>query len=153
MLVKRMACFGCIFMLATTLVAAPAFAADESNMAAKAATWAKEYNANNLKGVQALYATDGCRMPPNAAAAHGSAAILAQLQGSKEQAPKIKIALTSAETTGDQGYAIGTYEIMAADGSSMDHGKWMNVSKKAGGKWMIQCDIWNSDKPLPTAGK
>ncbi|PWT89895.1 MAG: hypothetical protein C5B54_08165 [Acidobacteria bacterium] len=134
---------GCIF-------AASAFAADASDLASRAAAWEKAYNADDLKGVAALYAADGCRMPPNIATVHGTEAIIGQLKSGKDQGgAKVKVAVTSAETNGDMGYGTGTFEITKADGSHLDHGKWMNVSKKVGGSWKIVCDIWNSDMPMP----
>jgi ketosteroid isomerase-like protein len=139
-------------MLCAILAAAPAMAADASDLAGRAATWEKEYNAENLNAVAALYAADGCRMPPNAPIAQGSEGILAQLKTGKEKGiAKVKIAVTAAETSGDLGYGTGTYEILAADGSHVDHGKWMNYSKKSKGTWKIQCDIFNSDMPIPAA--
>lgn len=143
----------CAWMIACAIsVAVPALAADQSDLAGRAVTWEKEFNADNLNGVAALYAKDGCRMPPNEETVHGSEGILAQLKKSKEQGVvKIKIAVTSAETMGDMGYGTGTYEIMGKDGSQMDKGKWLNVSKKADGAWKIQCDIWNSNMPLPAS--
>ena len=132
----------------------PAMAADESDMAATAATWEKEYNAGNFEAVAALYGADGCRMPPNQETAKGTAGILAALKSGREQGiAKIKIGVTSAETTGDMGYAVGTYEITGPDGKHVDHGKWMNVSKKVNGTWKIQCDIWNSNMAVPGAAK
>ena len=132
------------------MAVSPVLAADESNMAGTATTWEKEYNADNLAAVAALYASDGCRMPPNAEAVHGTDGILGQLKFGKEHGiAKVKIAVTMAETSGDWGHATGTYEIMGADGSHVDHGKWMNMSKKVKGAWKIQCDIFNSDMPLP----
>lgn len=119
-------------------------------MAGRAATWEKEYNAGNLTAVQALYASDGCRMPPNEKGVHGSEAILAQLKAGKDRGiAKVKIAVTGADSSGDLGYGTGTYEIMGADGSHLDHGKWMLVSKKTSGVWKTQCDIFNSDMPMP----
>ena len=151
MKMKRIAYFGWVLVLAV-LAAAPALAADQSDLAGRAATWEKEYNAGNLKAVAAMYAADGCRMPPNQKAVHGTEAILGQLTAGKEQGiAKVKIAVTAAETKDDWGYGTGTYEILGADGSHMDHGKWMNVSKKSNGTWIIQCDIFNSDMPIPTA--
>ena len=139
-----------VLMLCAVLGAAPAMAADASDLAGRAATWEKEYNAGNLKAVMAMYSADGCRMPPNAPIARGSEAILAQLQSGKENGiARVKIAVTAAETSGDQGYGMGTYEILNAEGKSVDHGKWMNTSKKIKGAWMIQCDIFNSDLPIP----
>jgi len=84
--------------------------------------------------VVALYASDGCRMPPNQEAVHGSDAILAQLKAGKDRGlAKVKIAITSAGSNGDLRYGIGTYEITGADGSHVDHGKCMLVSKKSTG--------------------
>ena len=149
---KGIKCCVWILMLCLVLSVAPAMAGDKSDLAARAATWEKEYNGGNLKGVLALYAADGCRMPPNAPIAQGSDAIMAQLQNGKDHGvAQVKIAVTTDETSGDWGYGTGTFEIMGTDGSHVDHGKWMNVSKKIKGKWMIQCDIFNSDMPMPTA--
>jgi ketosteroid isomerase-like protein len=67
------------------LAAVPAAAADKSDISARAAVWEKEYNGGNLAAVQALYATDGCRMPPNQEAVHGTEAILAQLRAGKDR--------------------------------------------------------------------
>lgn len=151
MIIKKTVYCGVLIFMAV-LIAATAFAGDESDLAARAAAWEKEYNANNLKGVVALYTADGCRMPPNAEAVHGSDGIMAQLKTGMDQGmAKVKISVTSAESSGDHGWGTGTYQIMAADGSTADSGKWMNVSKKVDGKWLIQCDIWNSNMPLPMA--
>jgi len=138
-------------MLGVVLSVVPAAAADQSDGVGRAAIWEKEYNAGNLAAVQALYATDGCRMPPNQEAVHGSAAILAQLKAGKDRGfAKVKIVVTTAESNGDLAYGTGTYEITGADGTHIDHGKWMNVSKKLNGTWKTQCDIFNSDMPMPT---
>lgn len=128
-----------------------ALAADASNMAATAATWEKGFNSGNLKAVVALYAADACRMPPNEKVISGSDAILASMKSAKDRgAAKIIIAVTMSETGGSVGHAMGTYELLGADGKSLEHGKWMNASKKTKDGWRIQCDIWNSDAPAPT---
>jgi ketosteroid isomerase-like protein len=143
-----------LLVLGTVLAAIPAVASDQSDLAGRAAAWEKEYNGDNLAGVVALYAADGCRMPPNQEAVHGSDAILAQLKAGKDKgAAKVKIAVTSAESSGDLAHGTGTYVITGADGSHVDHGKWMNTSKKVDGKWKTECDIFNSDMPLPAATK
>ena len=150
---KRVVCCGLVLMLGAVLASVPAVAADKSDLAARAVVWEKEYNAGNLAAVQALYAADGCRMPPNQEAVHGSEAILAQIKGGKDMGfAKVKIVVTAAESSGDLGYGRGTYETIGADGSHIDHGKWMNFSKKSNGTWKIQCDIFNSDMPMPTGG-
>lgn len=137
--------------MGTLFVSAMAMAADDSNMAATIGTWESAYNAGDLETVQALYAEDGCRMPPNAQTASGSAAILAQLQESKQSAPTVELDVNMAETAGNRSYATGTYAVMNAEGERIDHGKWMNVSHNVDGNWVIHCDIWNSNLPLPAA--
>jgi ketosteroid isomerase-like protein len=146
---KRVVCCGLVLMLGTMLAVFPAAAADESDVARRAAIWEREYNAGNLAAVQALYADDACRMPPNEEAIYGKEAILAHLKAGRDQGPtnKIKIVVTSAESSGDLGYGIGTYEVTGPDGSQFDHGKWMLVSKKSHGTWKTQCEIFNSDGP------
>ena len=153
MRMKKIVCCGFVVVLAAMLATVPAVAGDKSDVAARAATWEEEYNAGNLAAVAALYTTDGCRMPPNQEAVHGTEAILAQLKAGKDRGmAKVKIVVTSAESSGDVGYGTGTYEVMGADGSHIDHGKWMLVSKKVNGTWKTQCDTFNSDMPLPTGG-
>jgi len=148
-LMKRIVGWGLVVMLCA-LVSMQALAADKSDVAARAATWEKEYNAGNLAAVVALYAADGCRLPPNQEAVHGRDAILAQLKAGMDRgAAKVKIAVTAADSSGDVGYGSGTYVITGADGSHIDHGKWMLASKKVEGKWVTQCDIFNSDMPMP----
>jgi ketosteroid isomerase-like protein len=142
--------FAKIAILTAMLAAAPALAADKSDLAGRAAKWEKAYNADDIKGVAALYAADGCRMPPNAKTSQGNDGVLANLKAGKDNGlAKLKIAVTKAESSGDLAYGMGTYEGTRADGTKLDAGKWMNVSKKAKGKWLIQCDIWNSDSPPP----
>jgi len=150
---KAAVCCGLVLTLNIILAAVPSLAADKSDMAGRAATWEKEYNANNLDAVVALYAADGCRMPPNQEAVHGREAIMAQLKAGKDHGlANVKITVTGADSSGDVGYGMGTFVVTAADGSHIDHGKWMLSEKKMNGKWMTECDIFNSDMPMP-AGK
>src|ERR1700688_1722940 len=147
---KRIIGWGFIVMLCA-LVSIPALAADKSDVAARAATWEEEYNAGNLAAVVALYAPDGCRMPPNQDAVHGRDAILAQLKAGKDRGfAQVKIAVTATDSSGDIRYGTGAYVVESADGAHVDHGKWMLASKKVIGKWVTQCGIFNSDMPMPS---
>lgn len=146
---KNVICCGFVVML-WALVSIPMPAADKSDVAGRAATWAKEYNAGNLAAVVALYTHDGCRMPPNQPLVRGRDAILAALKAGKDQGlATVKITVTAADSSGDIGYGTGTYEVTRADGSHFDHGKWMLYSKKVDGKWLTECDIFNSDMAMP----
>jgi ketosteroid isomerase-like protein len=148
---KTIAYSACIAALYAILAATPTMAADASNTAARVATWEKEFNAGNPKGVAMLYAANGCRMPPHATVAQGTEGILANVKSARDQgAATVKLGVTAAESTGNWSYATGTFVLTAADGKHLDHGKWMNVSKKSKGQWLIQCDIWNSDMAIPS---
>ena len=102
-----------IAALCAMLAATPTLAADASDLVGRAATWEKDYNADNLKGVVALYAVDGSRMPPHAATTKGSESILAELKSLKEQgAVKVKITVTVGESAGNLNYGTGTFEVL-----------------------------------------
>jgi len=147
---KRIVCSGFVVLLLLSLISIPALAADKSDVAGRAATWAKEYNAGNLSAVVALYTSDGCRMAPNMPLVRGRDAIMAQLKAGKDAgAATVKVTVTAADSSGDIGYGTGTYETTRADGSHQDHGKWMLYSKKVDGKWLTECDIFNSDMAMP----
>jgi ketosteroid isomerase-like protein len=147
---KRILGWG-LMLLLLSLVSVPVLAADKSDVARRAATWAKEYNAGNLAGVVALYTADGCRMPPNQPLVRGRDAILAALKAGKDAGlATVKVTVTAADSSGDVGYGFGTYEVTRADGSHVDHGKWMLSSKKVDRKWLTECDIFNSDMAMPS---
>jgi len=132
------------------LFAAAGFAGDDSNMAAKLQTWQNSYNAGDFAAVAALYADDGCRMPPNAVTVNGREAIQESLvQGHEQAIAQVNLGLTMSSFSGEQANATGTYEILDEDGKPIDQGKWMNMSRNTAEGWMIQCDIWNSDLPMP----
>lgn len=148
---KRILGWGFLALLLLPLVSIPVLAADKSYVAARAATWAKEYNAGNLAAVVALYTPDGCRMPPNGPLVRGRDAIMVELKAGKDQgAATVKVTVTAADSSSDIGYGMGTYETTRADGSHFDHGKWMLYSKKVDGKWLTECDIFNSDMAMST---
>lgn len=138
-------------VLGLALLLSTAWAADELNMEARVMQWETAYNSGNLSAIAAMYAEDGCRMPPNEETVSGRAAILAQLEAGKAAGrQQVKLGLTHSESNGDLGFATGTYAIMGADGAQLDQGKWMNVSRRgADNAWLIHCDIFNSNQPLP----
>ena len=136
-------------MLMAALVASAAFAGDDpSNMAGTIVAWEKAFNAGDAKAVAALYAEDGARLPNQAPVISGQAAIAANITETQAQGlSKIELKLVGSEAEGKMGWAHGTYHLMTSDGATAQKGKWMNVSKKVKGKWVIQTDIWNTDAP------
>lgn len=102
-----------------------------------------------MAGVGPLYAEDAVRMPPNAVAYEGRKGVEDDLQARHDQGvAQIELAVGGAESQSDLGWGYGIYELPDADGKVLDSGKWMNVSRKIKGKWLIVRDIWNSNLPL-----
>lgn len=115
-----------------------------------AETWAEAYNSGDDAAVAAFYTEDGMRMPPNSPAVEGREAIQGQIAASREMgAAKVSLTTDEYATSGDLGFARGTYAIHDAEGNEIDRGKWMQVAKKIGDSWYAYRDIWNSDNPLP----
>ncbi len=141
----------CLFVcsvIVVTLAAVPAFAGDASDMAKIVASWQASFNAGNAKAIAAMYAEDAMRLPYQAPTVSGRQAIVENIQGTLDQGiVKIELKLGASESHGDMAWAHGTYHLMTADGATAQMGKWMNVSKKVGDGWQIQCDIWNTDAP------
>ncbi len=125
-----------------------ALAGDKSDMAGRIEVWEKLYNSGKFDALAEQYTEDGTRMPYQAPSLNGREAIVAMnRESAKQGARKIDLELLGSESRGKMAWAHGTYHLMAADGSSIQNGKWMNVSKKVGKEWLIVADIWNTDAP------
>lgn len=135
-------------LLVATLAVAPALAGDPSKMAKRLEAWEAAFNAGDAKALTAHYTEDAARLPYQAPTITGRAAIADQMTAMRDQgAVKIELELLGSEAQGKMGWGHGTYHLMDADGGTVQKGKWMNVSKKVGGKWLIASDIWNTDAP------
>ena len=122
-----------LFVVVMFLAMTAAVADDKSDLAGRVAKWESEFNGENLGSVADLYTSDGCRMPPDKETITGHDAIVADLKAGKAQGiDKVKLSLTTAESSGNIGWGHGTFELMDADGSTLDKGKWMNASTKVG---------------------
>ncbi len=121
---------------------------------ANTAAWIKAYNAGNADAIVPLYAEDAVIMPPGAPLARGHAAIkqflVKDIAGA--QAAGVALVLTGKDDvgiSGDLAWHSGTYSVTDKAGKTVDTGKYMDVSRKTGGKWHMIRDIWNSDAPPP----
>lgn len=137
---------GLVFIL--LLCVSPGLAGDQSDIAGRVAVWTEMYNSANNDALAELYTEDATRMPYQAPEVRGRAAISEMNRSFQEAgAVKIELEVLEAESTGSTAWARGTYHLTAADGSTFQKGKWMNVSKKVGKQWLIHADIWNTDAP------
>ena len=121
---------------------------------ANTAAWIKAYNAGNADAIVPLYAEDAVIMPPGAPLARGHAAIkqflVKDIAGA--QAAGVALVLTGKDDvgiSGDLAWHSGTYSVTDKAGKTVDTGKYLEVSRKKGGKWHIIRDAWNSDAPPP----
>lgn len=146
---RSTAAFAALVLMAA-IGSLPASAADDSQMLERMTAWEKAYNAGDAAGVATHYAMDATRMGYQVPAVSGRDAISDSIVQTREAGvAKVKLTLGGSETAGNMGWAHGTYTLMDADGNKLQHGKWMNVSKRIKGNWMIQADMWNTNEPDP----
>lgn len=137
-----------IVLLAGLAALTPAIAGESKHNEEMLKNWQAAMNAGDVEAIAAMYTEDARRMPYQAPAVQGRAAIAKNIQETLDQGiTSVELTHGGSETHGNMGWAHGTYKLMTADGTLVQEGKWMNVTKKVGGKWHIAADIWNTDAP------
>jgi uncharacterized protein (TIGR02246 family) len=112
--------------------------------------WQTAWDGGDAAGLAALYTKEARLMPPNAKVSTGRAAIEATLRQVMTEMPgKLTVTVSDTGSSGNLGFARGTYVFVNADGETQETGKWLEVRKKVEGQWLIDSDIWNSDDPIP----
>lgn len=53
--------------------------------------------------------------------------------------------VTGVGVSGDMAWVSGDYSVVDAAGATVDHGKYLSVSRRTGDGWKMIRDIWNSD--------
>ena len=154
---KSLAVVAVLFTLAACAPAAPPVvdtAADEATFKAGTAAWLTAYNAGDVESIIAMYTEDAVVMPPNAPATRGPVALRAYLTTETAAAKTAGVKLVDGESgagvSGDLGWHTGSYTVVDAAGATVDSGSYMEVWRRADGKWQIFRDIWNSDRPVAT---
>jgi uncharacterized protein (TIGR02246 family) len=112
----------------------------------------KAFNAKDPTALAAVYSNDAMLMPPNAPTVKTQLGV--QEYARQFFSPSISgLLLNVAETTvtGDYAFCTGYYTMLGPDGSSVDHGKFLEVLKREGQGWKIYRDIFNSDMPAAPA--
>ena len=142
-------------MLGLAMSAPIAMAADDAaRIRAGTEAWIKAYNAGNADAITPLYAENAVVMPPGARLARGRAAIKQFLVKDIAGAQSAGVVLVlgsenDVAVKGDIAWHAGTYSVKDKAGATVDAGGYMEVWRKAGGKWLIIRDIWNSSTPPP----
>jgi ketosteroid isomerase-like protein len=129
---------------------APDTAADEAALKGELSAWMDAYNAGNAEGVTKLYAEGALLMAPGAAVAVGRPGIFAFIEGDIKKTKAAGQVVNAGEITGvgvdgDTGWLSGTFTVTDGSGATVDTGKFLSVSSRIGGEWLMVRDTWNSD--------
>jgi ketosteroid isomerase-like protein len=143
---------GClIVLLAACRVAPPSLTdADKASIRAVSDSFVVMFRADRDSAQAELYTQNAVLMPPNTGIVEGRPAIRAFL---KNYPAMTDFTLTSIDVDGrgDLAYVRGTYafSLPAAGGrpAVSDHGKFIEIRRREGGKWLMTADIFNSDVP------
>jgi len=129
-------------------------AADEAALRKLDDQWAKDAGTRDVEKTISYYADDGSVFPPNGPLTTGKEPIRAfwkGLFGAPGFSGGWKPTKVEVARSGDLAYISGTYDFTANDASgkpATDHGKYVEVWKKADGSWKCVADIFNTDLPV-----
>lgn len=106
------------------------------------------FAAQDAAAIASLYTADAQLLPPNSDFINGREAIQTFWQGAMD-AGVAGATLTAEEAMGTDGLAVevGRYEMLAADGSTIDEGKYIVWWQRTPAGWRLHRDIWNSSLP------
>ncbi len=135
---------GCLIIAAT-----PALAQSKAAVQKLDNRWADAYNRGDVKAIGAMYTADAYLLPDHGEMAHGRAAIEAAIKkvmGNYQN--DLKLTTVDVQSLGrNAAREVGTYAItIKSEPPQQDTGKYVTVLRKVGKKWLVETDIWNSNK-------
>jgi len=145
-----------IFALAMALTAGSALGT-ESSLKALDARWKKALLAGDAAALANLYAPDAVLYPPDAVEARGHDAIRKSfetlLAGKKVVDFQLRVEKIEAHGTTAAGWGLWTLKMAPQAGGDpvVMEGRYMEVAKRIGGKWLFVAD--HASVPLPTPPK
>jgi uncharacterized protein (TIGR02246 family) len=151
---RRLLCLALIWTL--VLAAAPAAAEDAGSKSVDAA-WAKGMKANDVEAVVACYAPDAVMWLPDATEARGTTAIRDSYVRFLGTYTVTDVAFPQAvyQTSGDLSAGWGTFTLTLQPKKDGDpvvmKGRFTEVAKRIGGRWLYVADHASSDPPPPAA--
>jgi uncharacterized protein (TIGR02246 family) len=140
-----MACIGCLMQAAHADVVQPAIEAANAQFSAAAAK-------GDGSGLAALYAADGQVLPAGSEVIQGTDAIQKFWQGALDSGiAGIGLKTLEVFAHGSTATEVGQYELRDKAGKVLDHGKYIVVWRREGGKWKLLRDMFSTN--VPTAKK
>jgi len=110
----------------------------------------ERYGANDAAGIAALYTEDAQLLPPDLEIVSGRAAI--QEFFARTNPPgsaTIEIATVETHVLGAYAHRQGSFLLKGPDGGTVSAGKFLELWKKADGRWLIHRDMWSANAPAP----
>lgn len=99
-------------------------------------------------GMAACYTHDAQLLPSHSEVVEGMQAIEEYWSGAMTLGiASARLETVEVESFGDAAVEIGRYALAAADGASIDRGKYLVVWHRAGGTMKIHRDIWTTSLP------
>lgn len=105
------------------------------------------FSAHDSAALAALYTPDAVLLPPGSPVVSGTSAIQQFWQGAMDMGVAAgQLTTVTAEVLGDTAIEQGQFVLSAADGTQLDHGKYVVIWKQHEGDWHLHQDIWNSSQ-------
>lgn len=124
----------------------PTLAAAHYTVAAAYQTWLARYQAADMGGVAALYATAGELLPAYSPTISGRAAIQAFWQGCFDMGIGAMLREThQVSCLADRITEVGAYRFLDRHQRVRDTGTYQIIWNEDQGQWQIQCDRWVSN--------
>jgi uncharacterized protein (TIGR02246 family) len=112
--------------------------------------WTELYNLGDFEGVVDLYTEDAI-FGNTYGVFEGREAILEFYVQPAPEESAIQLFTDEVEVFGDTAYSMGTYVVLATDGSTLIQGSWMARSKLVDGVWKMHRQVVNMLMPPPEA--
>ena len=134
-------------------------AAEEKALRETDLAWSAAAGKRDVDATIAFMADDGVTMSPNVPLSKGKEAIKKEWQGLlglKDGTISWEPTVVQVAESGEMGFTSGTWKMSWTDdkkGKVEDHGKYLELWKKSGGKWHCYYDMYNSDQAAPATAK
>jgi ketosteroid isomerase-like protein len=134
--------------LLTLIAASSAWADTRSSIEDTNREFAAAFAAGDAAKLASYYSSDAQVFPPQSEIVSGAENIQALWKSMVDSGARtMTLETLNVTTQGNMAVETGKYTLKDASASEMDHGKYVVVWKKEGGRWKLLRDIWNTSRP------